>query len=117
MIIRDEISKQATDFKTLCQKHKVKYLYALDSATGEKFNFQSSDIDLLVEIVEQDPVERAEKLISLWDTFERFFQRKVDLLTDGSIRNPNLRKSIDSSKVLIYDGTGAEILICLRSNL
>jgi predicted nucleotidyltransferase len=40
----------------------------------------------------------------LWDKFESFFQRKVDLLTYSSIRNPILRKSIDSSKTLIYDG-------------
>lgn len=105
MIIKDEILKQATGFKILCQKHKVKYLYAFGSATGENFNDQRSDIDLLVEIDEPDPIERGEKLISLWDNFEYFFQRKVDLLTDTSIRNPYLRKSIDSSKILIYDST------------
>jgi len=43
-------------------------------------------------------------LIDLWDKFEKFFQRKVDLLTISSIKNPILRKSIDSSKLLIYDG-------------
>jgi len=33
----------------------------------------------------------------------------VDLLTDYSIRNPYLRKSIDATKVLIYDGTRLKI--------
>jgi uncharacterized protein len=32
------------------------------------------------------------------------FQRKVDLLINSSIENPILRKSIDLSKILIYDG-------------
>lgn len=111
MIIKEEIAKQKEVFKSLCQKHNVKYLYAFGSSTGENFNYQSSDIDLLVEIDEPDPIERGEKLISLWDTFEKFFKRKVDLLTEVSVRNPYLRKSIDSSKVLIYDGTGSKILI------
>ena len=47
----------------------------------------------------------------LWDTFEVFFHRKVDLLTDSSIRNPYLRKSIDSTKILIYDGSGEKVFV------
>ena len=70
-----------------------------------------SDIDLLVEIDSNDPIDKGEKLLSLWDLFEDFFSRKVDLLTDSSIRNPFLRKSIDQTKVLIYDGSGQKILI------
>ena len=111
MIIKDEIFKQVTDFKTLCQKHKVKYLYAFGSSTTENFDFNKSDIDLLVEIEDIDPIERGEKLISLWDTFELFFHRKVDLLTDSSIHNPYLRKSIDSTKILIYDGEGSKVFV------
>ena len=111
MIIKEEILKQKSDFRTLCKNHKVKYLYAFGSATTDQFNISSSDIDLLVEIDEPDPIERGEKLLSLWDTFEIFFHRKVDLLTDSSIRNPYLRRSIDSSKVLIYDGKGSKILV------
>jgi hypothetical protein len=111
MIIRDEISKKRNDFTLLCTTHKVKYLYAFGSSISEKFDPERSDIDLLVEIDSKDPLDRGEKLMSLWDLFEDFFNRKVDLLTDSSIRNPFLRKSIDSTKVLIYDGSGQKILI------
>ena len=111
MIIRDEILKQLIDFRTLCKEHKVKYLYAFGSSTNDNFDTTKSDIDLLVEIDDPDPIERGEKLISLWDSFEIFFQRKVDLLTDSSIRNPYLRKNIDSSKILIYDGKGSKVLV------
>lgn len=111
MIVIDEILKQSTDFKTLCQTHNVKYLYAFGSSTTDKFDPEKSDIDLLVEIDASDPLERGEKLISLWDTFESFFHRKVDLLTDSSIKNPYLRKSIDSTKILIYEGKGAQIFV------
>ena len=111
MIIKDEILKQVTDFTTLCRDHKVRYLYAFGSATNDTFDTNTSDIDLLVEIDDPDPIERGEKLLSLWDTFETFFHRKVDLLTESSIRNPYLRKSIDSTKILIYDGKGSKILV------
>jgi len=111
MVIKDEILKRLLDFNTLCQIHKVKYLYAFGSSVTDRFNYDTSDIDLLVEIDDNDPIERGEKLISLWDNFEGFFHRKVDLLTDSSIRNPYLRKNIDSTKILIYDGPRQKVLI------
>ena len=94
----------------LCENHGVDKLYLFGSILGSSFN-DKSDIDLLVEIDDADPVEIGEKLISLWDTFESFFHRKVDLLTESSIRNPYLRKSIDSTKILIYDGAGQKVLV------
>ena len=111
MMLRNEISNRINDFKTLCEDHNVRYLYAFGSSITDHFDYENSDIDLLVEIDSSDPIDRGETLISLWDTFESFFNRKVDLLTDASIRNPYLQKSIDSTKVLIYDGAGKKVLI------
>ncbi len=103
MMIRDEILKNQKVFMNGCKNHNVKYLYAFGSSTTDSFDFQKSDIDLLVEIDNPDPMERGETLISLWDKLEDIFHRKVDLLTESSIKNPYLKKSIDSTKVLIYD--------------
>ncbi len=111
MIVKDEIRKHFADFKTLCQNHDVKFLYAFGSSATEMFDPIKSDIDLLVEIDSSDPLDRGEKLMSLWDKFESFFGRKVDLLTDSSIKNPYLRNSIDSTKVLIYDGKRTQIFV------
>lgn len=105
MIIKDQISKKKKDFILLCKSHNVKYLYAFGSSTDDRFDPKRSDIDLLVEIDSSDPLDRGEKLLSLWDLFENFFNRKVDLLTESSIRNPYLKKTIESTKVLIYDGS------------
>ena len=111
MEIKNEIKKQVNEFTSVCKLHKVKYLYAFGSSTNDSFNSITSDIDLLVEIDDLDPIERGEKLISLWDTFEVFFHRKVDLLTESSIRNPYLRKNIDNTKILIYDGKRSQVFI------
>lgn len=111
MVIKDEILKQKKDFKAICQQHNVKYLYAFGSSTSDMFDMSKSDIDLLVEIDDPDPVQRGEKLISLWDNFESFFRRKVDLLTDSSIHNPYLRKNIDATKILLYEGEGAKVFV------
>ncbi|TQD33834.1 DNA polymerase subunit beta [Haloflavibacter putidus] len=99
------------DFLTLCKAHNVKELYAFGSSITNQFNEKSSDIDLLIEIDNDDPIERGEDLMNIWDKLEQFFQRKVNLLTNTSIKNPILRKSIDSTKILIYDGKEQKISI------
>jgi uncharacterized protein len=111
MLLRDQIMSRKDIFSDLCKKHKVRYLYAFGSSITSNFNNATSDIDLVVEVDENDPTKHGEYLISLWDNFEAFFHRKVDLLTESSIRNPYLKTSIDANKKLIYDGARAEILI------
>lgn len=111
MKIRESIKNKASDFVALCKKHKVKTLYAFGSSTNDSFIEGSSDIDLLIELDIADPLARGENLIILWDKLEDFFQLKVDILTNSSIKNPILRNSIESSKMLIYDGKKQEISI------
>jgi len=111
MALREEIKNRIESFRALCSSHQVKYVYAFGSSITDRFDEEKSDIDLLVEIDEPDPVEKGEMLLSLWGKLEDFFQRKVDLLTESSLKNPFLRKSIDATKVLIYDGSGEKVLI------
>lgn len=100
----NSIKEKAKEFITLCENHDVKTLYAFGSSVNKNFKEESSDIDLLIELNTLDPILRGELLIDIWDKFETFFQRKVDLLTFNSIKNPILRKNIDSTKILIYEG-------------
>jgi len=111
MKITNEIVKRNREIKTLCLNYSVKYLYVFGSAVTGKFDKKSSDFDFIVEIDDPDPVERGVKLLSIWDELENLFQRKVDLLTESSIKNPYLKNSINSTKVLLYDGTREKILI------
>lgn len=109
MKIEDSIQAKLYDFTTLCRLYNVKNLYAFGSATTDEFDENSSDIDLLIEIEENDPLERGEKLLAIWDKLEEFFERKVDLLTQSSLKNPILRKNIDATKISIYDGKRQEV--------
>ena len=111
MKIKEDIKAKLNVFQELCDTHNIKYLYAFGSSTKEKFNDASSDIDLLIAIDNTNPLERGETLITLWDKFESFFKRKVDLLTESSIKNPILRKNIDNTKILIYDGERQKIFV------
>lgn len=109
MSLKHHIQQREQEFLELCQKHSVNMLYAFGSSITDHFNEETSDIDLLVEIDESDPIERGEKLMSLWDNLENFFDRKVDLLTNASLKNPVLKKNIERTKVLLYDGRGKKV--------
>ncbi|WP_236252869.1 nucleotidyltransferase family protein [Echinicola sp. 20G] len=106
-----QIAGHIEEFKSICKEHKVEHLYAFGSSVSDRFDERTSDIDLLVELSTSDPLEKGELLLSLWDTLEGFFDRKVDLLTEQSIKNPILRKSIEQSKQLIYDRTGEKVFV------
>lgn len=86
-------------------------MYIFGSSLTEHFNEETSDIDIIISINEPEPAERGELLFCLWEELERFFGRKVDLMGDRPIENPYLRKSIEASKKLIYDGRGQKVFI------
>jgi len=106
-LIRDKYN----DFVDLCRSHKVSKIYAFGSSITDRFDPDKSDIDVVVKIDIDDPADRGEALLSLWDKLEFLFQRKVDLLTEDSIRNPYLKSNIDRTKKLIYDGEGEKVLV------
>jgi predicted nucleotidyltransferase len=111
MYLNSLIKERYDDFVNLCKQHKVSKIYAFGSSITDRFDPTKSDIDVVVELDIKDPIEYGEALLSLWDKFEVFFKRKVDLLTDDSINNPYLRKSIESTKKLIYDGQGEKVFV------
>lgn len=111
MYIQNEIRKDISSFTAICREHGIKTLYAFGSSVTDRFNPATSDIDLFVEMEEMEPLERGEKLLSLWDKLEVFFHRKVDLLTQKATHNPFLLESINATKLLLYDNQRKEILI------
>lgn len=111
MKIASYIQAKSKTLEHICRQYGVVKLYAFGSIVNGRFNPTKSDIDLIVEIKENRPIERGEKLLALWDDLENMFKRKVDLISNPEIENPYLRKTIDSSKVLLYDGSSQKILI------
>jgi len=96
----------------LCNNNlAIDKLYLFGSAVTPRFNEESSDIDVFVELAELPPEVCGEKLIDLWDNLELIFNRKVDLLTTNSLRNPFLKKEVDKTKKLIYDRQNRKVFI------
>ena len=106
------LGKYKTGLKSVCDDNQaIKNLYIFGSALTSKFNEVTSDIDVLVETTDILPEEKGEKLMLLWDDLELLFKRKIDLLTENSLRNPFLRKEIEQTRKLIYNGQNKQVFI------
>lgn len=97
----EEINKHIDQIKKLCASNKVKSLFAFGSVLKNKLR-TDSDIDLIVDIDDQDPLSYSDKYFDLKFNLEKIFNRKIDLLESRAIRNPFLKQEIDRTKYQIY---------------
>jgi uncharacterized protein len=95
------IEKNIEKINELCLKYNVSELYAFGSVLTDRFNSES-DIDLLVDFGGLDVFNYADNYFDFKFALESILNKKVDLLEKKAIKNPFLKKSIDSSKKLIY---------------
>jgi predicted nucleotidyltransferase len=105
ILIMDRIvTNKMPKIRLLCKKHKVKELYIFGSRGKGGHPTKDSDFDMMVEIDEDDPINRGRLLLNLYLEFEKLFKSKVDLITPDSIRNAFFEEYVGTSKQLIYDG-------------
>jgi len=95
------IERNMDTVKALCLKHKVDKLFVFGSILTDNFK-SSSDIDLLVFFRKIELYDYADNYFDLKTSLEKLLNRPIDLLEDKAVKNPYLRKSIDSSKKMIY---------------
>ena len=107
MISLIEQSKPA--LAELCRRFKVNRLFIFGSGTNERFDPDASDLDFLVELLDRQPTKSyADRYLRLAEALERLFGRRVDLLTEQSIRNPYLRREVQATRELVYEQRGEE---------
>jgi len=108
----ETLQEYKTGLKNVLQKNSaVKRFYLFGSVLTPHFDDTTSDIDVLVETENIPPEEKGEQLMILWEDLEKLFSRKVDLLTENSLRNPYLTQEIKQTRKLIYDGQSKQIFI------
>ncbi|NQU87657.1 MAG: nucleotidyltransferase domain-containing protein [Mariniphaga sp.] len=95
------IEKNIKELKKLCIKFNVIQLYIFGSVLNEKFS-DDSDIDFIVTFGNVELNRYADNYFDFKFSLEDLFNRKIDVLEDKAIKNPFFRKTIDTSKKLIY---------------
>ena len=89
------------EIEELCNRYKVRRLYAFGSALTDRFS-PNSDIDLIVDFESIDVNSYADNYFNLKFALEDMFKRKIDLLEAQEIRNPFFKKAVDSQRQLLY---------------
>jgi len=97
----NELTRHIDQIRILCGTNKVKTLFAFGSVVTEDFNSES-DIDLIVDIDEKDPLTYSDSYFNLKFQLEQLFHRKVDLLEQKALKNPYLKEQIERTMIRIY---------------
>ncbi|KOV80437.1 DNA polymerase III subunit beta [Nocardia sp. NRRL S-836] len=91
-----------TEIEDLCRALGVRRLDVFGSATGESFNAESSDVDILVDFDVTPGFDHFGTYFALKEGLERILARPVDLVVSGSIRNPYFRQQVMDTKETLY---------------
>lgn len=97
------ISQHRSELASLCRRFKARRLAVFGSAASGEFDDDRSDLDFVVSLNAKSPVEYADNFFGLAQGLEDLFQRKVDLITEPSIRNPHFREEIRETQQLVYE--------------
>jgi len=97
----NELTRHIDQIRMLCGSNKVKSLFAFGSVLTEDFKLES-DIDLIVDIDEKNPLSYSDSYFNLKFQLEQLFQRKVDLVEQKALKNPYLKEKIERTMVRIY---------------
>ena len=85
----------------LCRRYGVARLELFGSAAGDAFDPQRSDLDFLVEF-DADPARLFDRYFGLKESLEALYGRRVDLVTEASLRNRYFIEAVNQSRRLVY---------------
>ena len=100
------IKNHTDEIAGLCRKFGVVRLVLFGSAARDDFNPDASDIDLVASFARTSEPGYADRYLDFAESLEALFERKVDLLTPGAIRNPRFAETIERQSVPIYESEG-----------
>src|ERR1017187_7518820 len=98
------IEQHRAALAALCRRFKVRRLDLFGSAAKGTFDPQSSDLDFLVSLDDTSPADYTDNYFGLANELERLLQRRVDLVTERSVRNPYFRQVIEATRQPVYEG-------------
>lgn len=101
-MIAPEIANSLPQIRILCHRYGVERMSLFGSATTENFSPDTSDVDCLIKFF-RNQKNLGSHFLDLVDDLEKTWQRPVDIVFEGAIRNYILRDVIENSKILIYE--------------
>jgi predicted nucleotidyltransferase len=101
--VQEIVKKRISELAAICERHGVIRLWLFGSAAAADFNAETSDLDFLVEFRAMPPGAKADSFFGLQEDFQTLFGVPVDLVEPGPIRNPYFLKSVEQTRVKLYE--------------
>ena len=95
------INANIIKIQNACKDFSVDKLYVFGSFARNE-NTKNSDIDFLVSFKESIPTNYFDNFFDFQFKLEEIFNKKVDLISENTLKNPYLIKSINADKIKIY---------------
>lgn len=96
------IEENKTRLAEECRRFGVQRLKLFGSAARDDFDPAKSDFDFIVSFADRAPGTYADRYLDFTTAVEVLLGRRVDMLTERSIRNPVFRKEVDAVRQIIY---------------
>ncbi len=98
----EEITRHREQLGALCRRLHVRRLDLFGSAARGDFDPGRSDLDFIVEFDRSTPLHPFDAYFGLKEELEALLGRSVDLVIDGTVRNPYRKASIEQSREIVY---------------
>jgi predicted nucleotidyltransferase len=105
------VAERQSALAELCRRYGVERLDLFGSAATGEFDPASSDLDFIVRFGDREPGTYLARYLDFAEALERLFQRRVDLLTERSIRNPFFRREVEATRRTIYERRDEETAV------
>ena len=105
LLMRTVIENKKDKLIQLCEKYEIAELYVFGSATTESFDPGRSDIDFLVKFKPSVARHRFDNFFNFLEELNQLFNRPVDLVEPGGLRNPYFKEMVNKTKQMVYVAT------------
>ena len=101
-MVAQVVEQHRDEIEALCRRYNVVRLEVFGSAADGTFDPAHSDVDFLVEFRPLELGKLADAYFGLLGELQRLFQRRIDLVTPRSIRNPYFLRGVNEPRRLFY---------------
>jgi uncharacterized protein len=102
------LEKNKDKLADVCRRFRVRRLEVFGSAARDDFDPAKSDIDFIVSFADKTPGTYADRYFDFAAAIEKLLGRRIDLLTERSIRNPYFRREVQAARQIVYDERSQE---------
>ena len=96
------IEDKRLELERLCREYHVRVLEVFGSAALDDYDREPGDIDFLVEFYASVGSRRFDNFLSFNAGFYGLFDKPVDLVEPGGMKNPYFIKRVNQTRSVVY---------------